>query len=165
MVEIWNDILGYEGLYEVSNWGRIRRNGKILRPRKSGYYGYLSVALSKNGNERQVLIHRLVASAFLPNPQNFPCINHKDEDKTNNAVDNLEWCDHQYNCNYGTRNERVAEKKSKPVIQYDLLGNFIEEYKSTHEAERKTRIDNNCISRCCNGKYKTAGGFVWRYKN
>ena len=135
MIEIWNDILGYEGLYEVSNWGRIRRNGKILRP-QAARGGYLQVGLSKNGIVKHGKVHRLVASAFIPNPNNYPQVNHKDENKTNNAVDNLEWCDNKYNNNYGTKNEKV----STPVLQFDLQGNFIREWPSMQKVEEEMDI-------------------------
>ena len=127
-IEEFRDIPGYEGLYEVSNLGRVRslETERILKPSKNTW-GYLFVSLYKNGIKKAVRIHRLVALAFIPNPDNLPCINHKDEDKTNNTVDNLEWCDDKYNANYGTRNERIAEKTRKPVLQFDLLGNFIRE--------------------------------------
>lgn len=162
--EEFRDIPGYEGLYEVSNLGRVRRDGRILKPSKNKK-GYLLVSLFKNGIERKAYIHRLVAQSFLPNPSNFPCINHKDENKTNNIIDNLEWCDHQYNNNYGTRNERISESQYKPVLQYDLLGNFIREWPSMKKVEEEMGIKYQNISGCCSGKYKTAGGFVWRFKN
>ena len=124
--EIWKPKKDYEGLYEVSNLGRVKSlgNGKsinskegILKPGKIKQ-GYLQVTLCKNRKQKRFLVHRLVAEAFLPNPENLPFINHKDEDKTNNSVDNLEYCTREYNNNYGTRNERVAKantngKKSK----------------------------------------------------
>ena len=162
MIEEWRDVPGYEGLYEVSNLGRVRniKTGRILRPLKHAG-GYLQVALYKNGTVRTSLINRLVALAFLPNPQNLPQINHKDEDKTNNTVDNLEWCDSKYNANYGTRNEKV----SKPVLQYDLLGNFIREWPSIMKVERELGIYQGSISMCCLDYRKSAGGFVWRFKN
>lgn len=164
MIEVWSDVLGYEGLYEVSDQGRVRRNGKILKPRKN-LGGYLLVSLSKNGIVKTAKIHRLVASAFIPNPQNLPEVNHKDENKTNNCLDNLEWCTCEYNQNYGTRNERISEKMSRPVLQYDLLGNFIKEWPSAAKVEEELGIDHSHISRCCSGSRHTAGGFVWRYKN
>ena len=155
-IEEFRDIPGYEGMYEVSNLGRIRRNGKILKPSKSNW-GYLKLVLFKNGTRKTVLVHRLVAYAFIPNPQNLPQINHKDEDKTNNSVDNLEWCDNKYNANYS---------HSKPVLQYDKTGNFIREWPSARKVEEETGIYNSNISQCCLGKrYKTVGGFVWKYKN
>ena len=158
--EEFRDIPGYEGLYEVSNLGRVRRDGRILKPSKNKK-GYLLVSLFKNGIERKAYIHRLVAQSFLPNPSNFPCINHKDENKTNNIIDNLEWCDSKYNANYGTRNEKV----SKPVLQYDLLGNFIREWPSIMKVERELGIYQGSISMCCLDYRKSAGGFVWRFKN
>lgn len=159
MIEEWRDIVGYEGLYEVSNLGRVRRNGKILKPSKVRH-GYLQIALYKNGIYKRFYIHRLVAYAFIPNPNSYPEVNHRDEDKTNNTVDNLEWCTHEYNNNYGTRNERL----SKPVLQFDLQGNFISEWPSTAKVEEETGMDHSNISKCCSGNRSSAGGFVWRYK-
>lgn len=165
-IEEFRDIPGYEGMYEVSNLGRVRRNGKILKPSKNRTDGgYLQVVLYKNGTSKTFTIHRLVAYAFIPNPQNLPQINHKDEDKTNNAVDNLEWCDHKYNINYGTRNKKAAISLSKPILQYDKTGNFIREWPGVRKAEEETGIYNSDISRCCSGKLKTAGGYLWKFKN
>ena len=165
-IEEFRDIPGYEGLYEVSNLGRVRslETERILKPSKNTC-GYLFVSLYKNGIKKAVRIHRLVALAFIPNPDNLPCINHKDEDKTNNTVDNLEWCDDKYNANYGTRNERIAEKTRKPVLQYDLLGNFIREWPSITKVEEETGIWQTHISKCCLGLRHTAGGYLWKYKN
>ena len=168
--EIWKDIKDYEGLYMVSNWGRVKslpRNGtvkyaRILKP-GTNRYGYLFVNLSKNGIIKTYLVHRLVAEAFLDNPDNLPQINHKDEDKTNNHVNNLEWCDAKYNTNFGTCIERRSKKKSKTVLQYDLEGNFIREWPSTMECERNG-YKNTGISQCCLGKQKTHKGFIWKYK-
>ena len=160
-IEEFRDIPGYEGLYEVSNLGRVRslETERILKPSKNTW-GYLFVSLYKNGIKKAVRIHRLVALAFIPNPDNLPCINHKDEDKTNNTVDNLEWCDDKYNANYGTRNERIAEKTRKPVLQFDLLGNFIREWPSITKVEEETGIWQTHISKCCLGLRHTAGGYL-----
>ena len=163
-IEEFRDVPGYEGLYEVSNKGRVRRNGKILKPTLLNN-GYLRVELHKQKTEKQVLVHRLVAMTFILNPNNLPCVNHKDEDKTNNAVDNLEWCTHEYNTNYGTRNERASINLSKPILQFDLQGSFIKEWSSGIEAEEFTKISRASICSCCKGNLKTAGGFVWKYKN
>ena len=165
-IEEFRDVPGYEGLYEVSNKGRVRNveTGKLLKPQKDDI-GYLHVDLCKNRIHKTTRIHRLVAKAFIPNPQNLPQINHKDEDKTNNVVSNLEWCTAQYNSNYGNRIERVAEKLSKPVLQYDLLGNFIREWPSLRKVEEETGIPHSNISRCCLGKLNSTGGFIWKYKN
>ena len=127
MEEIWKDIEGYEGLYEVSSYGRVRslgqfvnhnyggyayRKGRLLKP-GLGSRGYLSVTLSKNGIQKQYTVHRLVAQAFIENPDNLPQVNHKDEDRTNNNVTNLEWCDAKYNVNYGNRLNKFYDSRIK----------------------------------------------------
>ena len=175
--EIWKDILGYEGLYQVSNWGRVRSldrwikscygskqfiRGKILKL-CIGLSNYLFVSLCKNGKHTNFLVHRLVAEAFLDNPDNLPQVNHKDEDKQNNHYLNLEWCTHEYNINYGTRNEKCSKKLSKPVLQYTLDGQFVKEWKSIKECGRNGFVSAN-IYKCCNGKRKKHKCFIWRYK-
>lgn len=170
MLEIWRDIKGYEGFYQVSNLGRVRNSmtDKILKPVPN--HRYLRVTLCKNGVHKLFRIHRLVAQAFIPNPDNLPTVNHKDQDKTNNCVDNLEWSDMEYQINYGDRNNRVSQKqindpnKSKPVVQYTLDMVFVAEYPSAREASRQTGVDYGNIKHCCNGKFKTAGGYIWKYK-
>lgn len=119
MQEVWRDIKGYEGLYQVSNLGQVKRLGndrqmreKTLKERK-GKSGYLQVLLCKNGKYKAKYVHRLVALAFIPNPNNHKEINHIDENKANNNFKNLEWCNHKYNCNYGTRNLRLTGRKPK----------------------------------------------------
>ena len=166
MNEEWRDIGGYEGLYQVSNLGRVRslncRGHKgcigILTPRLDGK-GYEMVALYKEGKARNTKVHRLVAQAFIPNPNNYPQVNHKDEDKTNYNVDNLEWCTNEYNHNYGTRNERVAKSLSKKVICITTG----EIFNSMREACRKYDINTGRMTECCQGKRKTAGGYKWKY--
>ena len=121
-MEEWKDIKGYEGIYQISNKGRVKslnynRTGKEkIREGTVDNTGYKIISLSKNGKEKKYSIHRLVAQAFLPNPDNLPVVNHKDENKLNNNVENLEWCTHKYNCNYGTRNERTSKKNRKKII-------------------------------------------------
>lgn len=166
MEEIFCDIKGYEGLYQVSNYGRVRslnylRTGEIRMMRYGKYpNGYLFVGLSKNGKVKNFLVHCLVADAFIPNPDGLPEVNHIDEDKMNNCVWNLEWCDHKYNCNYGTRNERI----SKRVYQYTRDGSFIRSYASTREAECKTGINQSSICVVANnGRLKSAGGYIWSF--
>ena len=194
MEEIWKDIQGYEGLYQVSNLGKIKSlnriscinrqlTGKILNPIKqiSGYY---SIGLSKNAEVKLFLIHRLVAEAFIPNPNNYPCVNHKDENKQNNFVwvnkdgtvdlekSNLEWCTVKYNSNYGTRNKRLSDNhkgilnthKSKSILQFDLKNNYIKEYPSVAEVNRQLGYGISTICNCCKGKYKQAYGYIWKYK-
>ena len=171
MLEIWKDVKGYEGLYQVSNTGKVRslhyrKTDKVceLKPYLMKT-GYCRVHLHKpNGEIEDFLIHRLVAEAFIPNPDNLPQVNHKDECKTNNCVENLEWCDNFYNSNYGTHNERVGKAHSKTVFQITLDGKFVKEWKSTREVERILGINTTCISLACRGIYKTAGGYIWRYK-
>lgn len=164
--EEFRDIPGYEGLYEVSNLGRVRnkKTGRILKPFKNTN-GYFRLDLCKNGIRRAAKVHRLVAEAFIPNPQNLPCVNHKDENKINNCLDNLEWCTYEYNNNYGTIKERKSEKMSKPVLQLDRNGNFVREWPSARKVEEELGINDGNISSCCSGKLKTAGGYLWKYKD
>lgn len=171
MKETWKDIPDYEGLYQVSNFGKIKslynykRNGtNILTPKiRRGYY---QIGLRKNKKRKWIAVHRLVALAFIPNPNNYKCVNHKDENTLNNNIDNLEWCTHKYNNCYGTRIERVKEKTSKKILQYDLKGNFIKEHPSISSAARELKTSTGNISNCCNGhpKYHKVKGYIWRYK-
>ena len=171
--EVWKDVVGYEGLYQVSDKGRVKSlkfgKEKILKPEKLKN-GYLRVNLYKNEKQKHFLVHRLVALTFLRNPQNLSDINHKDEDKTNNSVQNLEFCDRKYNCNFGSRNQRVAEKNtngklSKPVLQFTLDGKFVREFKSGMDIKRNLGYSCGNISSCCTGKRKSAYKFVWKYKD
>ena len=180
--EYWKPIKGYEGLYMVSNWGRVKsfdrwvksRNGSVrfckgrILKQVTNDRGYLYVELWKNNKRKQCKVHRLVAEAFISNPYNLPMINHRDENKSNNNVNNLEWCDCKYNNTYGTRIERVAEKNtngkcSKKVYQYTLDGEFVREWKSTAECGRNGYI-HQAISACCRGELKTHKGYIWKYK-
>ena len=173
--EIWKPVVGYEGLYEVSNLGRVKslKYGKerILRPATDSN-GYHQVNLCKDGKVKMYLVHRLVAQAFIPNPHNLPIINHKDERVDNNRVENLEWCTAEYNNNYGTHNAKVAKANlnhpsmSKPVLQFTLDGQLVREWPSVREAQRLGGFDQGHISSCCSGryKYKTHKGFIWKYK-
>ena len=170
-MEIWKDIEGYEGLYQVSNCGRVRSlwlgKEKVLQPVKHKN-GYLFVSL---GRKKIISIHRLVAEAFIPNPDNLPQVNHRDENKENNNVDNLEWCDAKYNNNYGTHNKRVSDtqindqNKSKKVIQFSKTGEFIREWPSTNECGRNG-FNQGHVAACCRGntKLKTYKGYIWKYK-
>lgn len=167
--EIWLPIKGYVGLYEVSSFGRVRSlnynhtgHTKVLSPVEDGG-GYLQVGLCKNGKCKKFKIHRLVAQAFLPNWFDDREINHIDENPKNNHIDNLEWCDSKYNTNYGTRNEHIAEKLSKPVIQLTKTGELVREWPSTIEAGRNG-FKQGAVSLCCRGKLNYHKGFIWRYK-
>lgn len=176
--EVWKDVKGYECLYQVSDKGRIRSldrivisgygkphrlKGKILKA-QTHHCGYLEITLHKDGKRNTHKVHRLVAEAFLPNPDNLPCINHKDEIPYHNNVDNLEYCTQKYNINYGTRTQRMAEKCSKKVYQYTLTGELVKVWNSTAECGRNGYAANN-ISNCCRRKYcyKTHKGFRWSY--
>lgn len=159
-------------MYEVSSEGNVRnlKTGRILKP----YYnpqGYAMVDLTSANNDKtkrtRKLVHRLVAQAFIPNnDQSKTLINHKDENPRNNSVANLEWCTHKYNANYGTRNERVAKSKSKPILQLDMkTGLIIETYPSIKKAGLSTGICRSTIYNVARGKGKTAGGYGWKYQN
>lgn len=178
-MEIWKDIVGYEGIYQVSNLGKVKRIGaygnqtskkwksnKLLKP-ASKNNGYMFVGLSKDGSVKSKHIHRLVAEAFIPNPQNKSTVNHKDGDRSNNIVENLEWATYSENNVHSIDvlgRDSKNRSDSKPVLQFDKVGNFIKEYPSMREAQRQTKIIG--IDKVCSGvKYrKTAGGYVWRYK-
>lgn len=194
MRETWKDVPGYEGLYQVSNLGRVK---SLRRKINSGlkYSGYKTIpdtilkpSKDKDGYNHVVLwVHnkpttrrvcRLVATTYIPNPNNYPFVNHKDENKTNDFVwvnddgsideskSNLEWCTAKYNSNYGTAIERRASKRrngvlSKPVLQFNLDGTFVKEWESGAETRR---AGFHHVSKCCNGKCKTSGGYIWKWK-
>ena len=173
-IEEWKDIKDYEGKLQVSSYGNIRNINyygtgiiKIVNQRPNEN-GYMVVSLSKNKKTKPCKVHRLVAETFLPNPENLPEVNHKDENKTNNRVENLEWKTHRGNCNHGTRNERIFEKTtngkcSKKVLQFSKSGEFIREWPSVMECSRNG-YDFRNVSACCLGKRKTAYGFRWEYE-
>ena len=142
-MEEWKNIIGYEGLYEVSNIGNVRnvRRNTLLKLSKN--QGYIQVHLYKNGIRTGLKVHRLVAEAFIPNADNLPQVNHKDEDKTNNSVDNLEWCDHKYNVNYGHRTENAINTRVKNgYADPDFIGFGLNEKDYMKEYNRIYRENN-----------------------
>ena len=181
-IEVWKNIKGYEGLYQVSNKGRVKslertiidktgrkrlRKELILKP-KTERNGYLRVNLCNGcGKVKRFYVHRLVCEAFHGNPKNKPCVNHIDENKANNTVSNLEWCTYEENNKYGTRPAKVAKanvkNKSKPIGQYTTNGKLIKVWQSAKEVQRQLGLSQGNISEVARGKRKTAYGFVWKY--
>lgn len=193
MKEIWKDIKGYEGLYQVSSLGNVRSLDRYKKNRKGRYLqkgrilnknydkdGYLIVGLYKNGKGKTKKIHRLVAEAFIPNPEDKPTINHKNGIRSNNCVENLEWAtmsenqlhayrvlNRDYKIPTKEQKQNYLRKKSKKVIQYEVQIILKEKnrYESMKEAERNTGVSSSLISRCCKNLKDTAGGFVWKFEN
>lgn len=201
-VEIWKDIPGYEGLYQASTLGRIRSLDRVIEVKIDGMvqkrsilgtilcgghngHGYLFVYLCRNGKAKRYYIHRIIAKTFIPNPQNYPYINHKDENPGNNCVDNLEWCTQKYNANYGShiekvraymlsdknpnrgkpRPEKFKEKVRKPILQLDRDGNVIREWDSARTAGTVLGIFPQVITAVCKGRCLSYKNFIWKYKD
>lgn len=181
-MEVWKDIPDYESIYQVSNFGRVKSLDRFVKHPKGGTkklsgaimtqhligHGYYHIVLSNNGKIKGYLVHRLVAQAFIPNPNNLAQINHKDENKLNNHVDNLEWCDHKYNNNYGTKKERQSEiltNNSKLLKPVKMLkdGKLITEFISIKEAVQATGVKRQGIYACCVGIQKHHRGYQWEY--
>lgn len=178
MDEVWKQVKGYEGLYEVSNMGRIKSLPKTLKGREGSVRisketilkqanhpsGYLSVVLCKNEVHKTTLVHRIVAETFIENPKAYPQVNHKNENKKDNRADNLEWCSPNYNLCYGTRMERKAKSTGKEVCQFDLDGNFIKSFASIVEAANAVGGQKAPISNCCLGRSHSSYGYKWSFK-
>jgi hypothetical protein len=181
MGEIWKPVVGFEGLYEVSSYGNVRSVDRtIMRSNNNPlnlkgkmlpqYFKYgkstlprCYVNLCKNSKNYTPYVHRLVAKAFIPNPDNLPQINHKDENPQNNNVENLEWCTDKYNSNYGTAQERRIQKICKKVTAYSLQGEFIKSFNSILDAAKEYNLDPSGITKVCKGKYKYCGDYIFRY--
>ena len=175
--EEWRDVVGYEGRYQVSSMGRVKslerkfpiwhggeriQKERILKQAVT-HNGYLRVTLYTGNKPKTLKVHRLVCQAFHENPDNKPQVNHINEIKTDNRASNLEWATARENSNFGTRNERVAKARSKPVAQYAQDGELIKVWPSTMEVERQAGFSNGNISQAANGKYKHAYGYIWKY--
>lgn len=175
MEEIWKPIPGFEGYYEVSNLGRVKsldrkilskkgtvysKPGRIRKPVSNYVTGYLSVVLCGEKTKKTMSLHRIVALAFLENPHNYECVNHKSEDKHDNRVENLEWCDKAYNNAYGSR--KVASYK--PVIGKNVVTGMEFAFPSARIAAMETGANYKNISACCRGLRSTAGNYEWRFK-
>lgn len=191
MEEIWKPIKGYEGYYEISNYGNVKGvdryiknkwgtltlwKGRLLKL-KIDDDGYNRVGLYKNGKYSNYGVHRLVAEAFIPNQNNLPQINHKNENKTDNFVyvnsygtvniekSNLEWCTNEYNLKYGHRLEKAQEKRKIPILQFTKELEFVAYYKSATDAALINGFDNSNITWCAKGHLKSAYGYVWLFAN
>lgn len=166
-MERWKDIDGFDGLYKISDYGRVisykQCKPRFMKTQDDGH-GYRRLRLRKNGKYMYAYIHRLVAEAFIINENKYDVVNHKDENKCNNYYGNLEWCDREYNLNYGTSRKRAIENTRRKVIQYSLDYNFIKEWDSIVMASKVLGVDNSSITKNCKNKVKSAGGYVWKYK-
>lgn len=176
--EIWKDIPGYEGFYQISNMGRVKglertivyKNNYVhkyeskVKKQKITEDGYLRVGLNKSNNQKWITVHRLVALAFIPNPNNKETVNHINENKKDNRVENLEWMTRIENQSYGTARERATKSKSKKVLQLTTNGELVKEWSSAVEAEKTGKFSNSHICSCCKGRRKTHKGYIWKYK-
>lgn len=178
MEELWKDIKGYEGCYKISNTGKVLSvkrilhtayhnrlhitNERILQPYITKN-GYEIVSLNKDNKKDRYLVHRLVAEAFIPNPESLPQVNHKDENKVNNHFENLEWCTAKYNGEYSGTLRKAHSVIKRSVAQYTKTNEFIKVFESANYASRQTGIKQSSITYACQGKYKTAGGYIWKY--
>lgn len=170
--EVWKDIPNYIGLYQINNYGNVKslkrleksgnkirkRNEKTLKQRAT--HGYKYVILSKESKAKTFRVHRLVAEIFIPNPNNYPQVNHKDGNKANNSVDNLEWCTCEYNIKEAYR---LNLCKTIKINQFDINGKYIKTWNSSYEIKRNLNLDASAITKCCKNKRKICGGYRWRY--
>lgn len=161
--EEWRDILGFEGLYQVSSYGNVKTIKKdgVEMSQQENRNGYMTVHLRDKGVERRAMVHRLVAEAFIPNPNELRDVNHKNGDKSDNRLENLEWASHSDNM---THSFRELGKNVRHIVQLDLDNNFIERWNSIAEASEATGICRTNIGECCRGNRKHAKGYKWKYE-
>ena len=175
--EVWQDIPGYEGLYQVSTYGRVKsldhyvsnnhrnglslKKGRILEPQK--YKGYRSICFSKDSVVRRFQIHRIVANVFIPNFNGYPIINHIDVNPSNNRVENLEWCTYSYNNNYDNAVSKRAVQLMKKIAMYDKNGNLLYEYDNSKEAGKDLGVSVGAIQKACTNRNKSCKGYVFKY--
>ena len=173
MKEIWKNIPNYEGLYQVSNLGRVKSFRKCTKHRFESEYilkpsvsnsGYAQVTLYDNTVRRKFLVHKLVAEAFIPNPNNYPQVNHKDENPLNNEVTNLEWCTSEYNNAYGTARIRMIETKSRPVEQLTIDGQILAVYRSAKIARQMLGVSKSSLGYAIRSG-SNCKGYFWRYSD
>lgn len=168
-VEEWRDVEGYENLYQVSRKGRVRSSHKgywEVLTSVVNTHGYNQYLFHKNGKKKNMRGNRLVAEAYIPNPDNLPYVNHKDENPANDCVDNLEWCTAKYNVNYGTARQRTSinHSKNRPVCMFDVDGVFIREFYNVNDAAKYIGGNHPCVSRACSGQSITYKNKIWCYK-
>ena len=172
-MEVWKDIEGYEGLYQVSDEGRVKKllqgnKGTFIVKPTTNYCGYLKINLRKNGTQLTYYVHRLVAGAFVDNPYNYNIINHKDENKLNNKASNLEWCTQLYNNTYNGLPKRRGISRTgkgmKPIVQYTLDGKFIRKWNGAFDVEKELGLRSSVIVGCLKGRTKTAYKYIWKYE-
>ena len=169
--EIWKDIPNYEGLYKINNYGKIKRLPFNRYIKTHNEKGYIRVALCKNNKVKHLYLHRLIALTFIPNPENKPEVNHKDGNKLNNNINNLEWSTRKENMNHArdtglwkvTKNMKKGLDQSKATYQYNRCYRLLNVYNSAKEASLRTKINHGNICACCEGRRKTAGGYIWSY--
>lgn len=174
MQEIWKDVEEFNGVYKISNLGRLKSISRTVKHPKGSCVlkekflsqvinkkGYIEFQITYNGKHYSRKAHRLVADAFISNPLSLPQVNHINGDKTDNRVENLEWCNNSKNQRHAVR---IGLRKTMTVLQFDLSGNLINEWKSASDAERVLGIRHNHILEACNGKRKTHKGFIWKFK-